>query len=144
MARYISPYATTSQCQTRYVRSVDPSIKRGPWTPEEDTRLRKAVEAFNNSWVDVASMLPGRTNEQCRERWAEIGVNEGGKGPWSTEEDQRLLDAVKELGNKWKMVSGRVGGGRTGPNVGMPWSQGPVPCRNGLIFVFSVDCVMTG
>lgn len=116
MTRHVSPYATTSQCQTRYVRSVDPSIKRGSWTPDEDIRLRKGVEAFQNSWIDVASVLPGRTNEQCRERWAEIG-GEGGKGSWSTEEDERLLSAVKELGNKWKMVSTRVGGGRTGPNV---------------------------
>lgn len=119
VARHVSPYATTSQCQTRYVRSVDPSIKREPWTLEEDARLRKAVEAFSNSWIDVAGVLPGRTNDQCRERWAEIGTNEGGKGPWSGAEDQRLLDAVKELGKKWKMVSGKIGGGRTGPNVGI-------------------------
>ncbi|KAF9449881.1 hypothetical protein P691DRAFT_758628 [Macrolepiota fuliginosa MF-IS2] len=116
VARQVSPYATTSQCQTRYFRSVDPSIKRESWTSEEDNRLRKAVEVYENSWVDVAGVLPGRTNEQCRERWAEIGVNEGGKGAWSAEEDQRLWDAAEELGKKWKEISKRVGGGRTGPN----------------------------
>lgn len=118
VARHVSPYATTSQCQTRYVRSLNPSIKHEPWTPEEDTRLQKAVDVFSNSWIDVAGVLPGRTNEQCRERWAEIGAaTEGEKGFWSEVEDQQLLEAVKVLGKKWKMVSEKLGGRRTGPNV---------------------------
>lgn len=116
VARHVSPYATTSQCQTRYVRSVDPKIKRGTWSSEEDERLRKAVAVFGNSWIDVAGVLPGRTNEQCRERWGEVSSNRGGKGDWSPEEDQQLLDLVKELGNKWKAISAKIGGGRTGPH----------------------------
>jgi hypothetical protein len=96
---------------------LNPSIKHEPWTAEEDTRLRKAVDAFNNTWIDVAGVLPGRTNEQCRERWAEIGTTEGERGPWSEVEEQQLLAAVKELGKKWKMVSEKLGSGRTGPNV---------------------------
>ncbi|EKM80484.1 hypothetical protein AGABI1DRAFT_128158 [Agaricus bisporus var. burnettii JB137-S8] len=124
VARHVSPYATTSQCQTRYVRSLNPSIKHEPWTPEEDTRLQKAVDVFNNSWIDVAGVLPGRTNEQCRERWAEIGAaTEGEKGPWSEVEDQQLLEAVKVLGKKWKMVSEKLGGRRTGPNCRLRYNR---------------------
>jgi len=83
------------------VRSVDPGIKRSPWSPEEDDRLRKAVAAFKNSWIDVADVLSGRTNDQCRERWGEISADRGWKGDWSPEEDQMLLDLAKQLGNKW-------------------------------------------
>ena len=117
VARYVAPCATTSQCQTRYVRSVDPGIKRGPWSPEEDDRLRKAVAAFKNSWIDVAGVLSGRTNDQCRERWGEISADRGWKGDWSPEEDQMLLDLAKQLGNKWKAIGARIGTGRTGPHV---------------------------
>ncbi|KAJ3560042.1 hypothetical protein NP233_g11094 [Leucocoprinus birnbaumii] len=116
VARHVSPYATTSQCQTRYVRSIDPDIKRGVWSIDEDERLRKAVAVFGNSWVDIAGVLPGRTNDQCREHWGEISTNKVAKGEWTPEEDQQLLELVKELGNKWKAISIRLGGRRTGPH----------------------------
>jgi hypothetical protein len=119
VARHVSPYTTTSQCQTRYVRTVDPGIKRGTWSSEENERLRKAIAAFGNSWIDVAGVLPGRTNEQCRERWSEVTSSHGGKGEWSIEEEEMLLHLVKELGNKWKAISTKIGGGKTGPHVSL-------------------------
>ncbi|KIL68331.1 hypothetical protein M378DRAFT_101176 [Amanita muscaria Koide BX008] len=69
VAKTVSENATASQCEGRFFRMVDPSIKKGLWTQEEDARLRKAVEAHGNSWIDVASTMSGRTNNQCRERW---------------------------------------------------------------------------
>ena len=49
----------------------DLTIKRGAWSAEEDTRLTMAVEGYGHSWIDVAGAVPGRTNDQCRDRWLE-------------------------------------------------------------------------
>ncbi|PSR73463.1 hypothetical protein PHLCEN_2v10755 [Hermanssonia centrifuga] len=114
VARYVSEDATASQCQNRYTRTLDPSLRRGAWTKEEDSQLRRAVEVFGRSWVEVCTFVPTRSNEQCRDRWQEA-LNPGiGKGKWTDVEDITLLDAYDKLGNtKWKDISLMVGNGRT-------------------------------
>lgn len=118
VARYVSPDATAAQCFRRYSRTLDPTLKRGTWSTEEDDRLRAAVAAYGKNWVEVATAIPGRTNEQCRDRWMDgLGSALNKKGQWSEEEDQSLLEAVKDLGNKWKLISARLGNGRSDANV---------------------------
>ena len=113
VVRVVSPDATAQQCQNRYQRSLDPALKRGPWSPAEGAKLRLAVSAYGNSWVDVASMMEGRSNEQCRDRWNEKLDPKINREAWTEEEDRLLTDAVKGLGEgKWKAVSDRMGNGR--------------------------------
>jgi len=71
VARHVSENATASQCEGRFSRQFDSTVKRGTWTAQEDARLRLAVEAYGHSWIDVASAIPGRTNDQCRDRWSD-------------------------------------------------------------------------
>ncbi|KAI0921477.1 hypothetical protein AcW1_004560 [Taiwanofungus camphoratus] len=114
VARWVSEDATASQCQNRYMRSLDPEIKRGPWTEEEDNKLRRAVEVFGRSWIEVANFIPGRNNEQCRDRYQENLNPSIAKGKWTPEEDKALLLAVEQVGEaKWKVVSKLLGTGRT-------------------------------
>ncbi|PIL36826.1 transcription factor [Ganoderma sinense ZZ0214-1] len=114
VARAVSEDATTSQCQSRYLRSLDPTLKRGPWTPEEDEHLRRAAAVFGHSWVDVAAFVEGRNNEQCRERYQEYLNPSITKGKWSKDQDSALLKAVEQVGEgKWKEVSRVLNIGRT-------------------------------
>ncbi|KAL5527264.1 hypothetical protein ACEPAG_6055 [Sanghuangporus baumii] len=85
VAMSVSKDATAHQCQKRYLDSLDPSIKSGPWTAEEDEQLRRAIAAFAGEaafaegastskkqsipWQDIALFVPGRTNNQCREHY---------------------------------------------------------------------------
>jgi len=69
VAKAVSENVTASQCEGRFCRMLDQSVKRGSWTREEDTRLQQAVEVHGHSWTNVASTISGRTNNQCRERW---------------------------------------------------------------------------
>lgn len=122
VARQVSEDVTPAQCQNRYYRSLDPSLRRGNWVDEEDTRLRQAVALFGNSWVDVASVMPGRNNEQCRDRWSERLNPNVAKGKWTPEEDAKMLAAVEELGDAtWKAVSEKLGTGRTDNMVCATW-----------------------
>ncbi|TFK43183.1 hypothetical protein BDQ12DRAFT_661894 [Crucibulum laeve] len=113
VATYVSEHVTATQCQGRYNNTINPAIKKGLWTGEEDARLRKAVASYGNSWIDVAAMMPGRTNDQCRERWTDH-LSIGTKSGWTDDEDKVLWDLVASMGHKWKAISERIGGGKTG------------------------------
>ena len=117
VARVVSEHATAAQCQGRYFRSLDPSIKKGNWSPQEIERLKDAVTGYGNSWVDVAACIPGRTNEQCRERWNEHLASSSAHASWTEADDAMLLQAVESMGHQWKAVSAKVGNGSTGAQV---------------------------
>ncbi|KAJ5512745.1 hypothetical protein N7463_002297 [Penicillium fimorum] len=83
------------------------------WTSQEDEILKSAVQAQCNNptnldnWNDIASLLIGRTNKDCRKRWSKVQVDIQ-KGVWTREEDERLQRAVQQLGFKWSRVATMV------------------------------------
>ncbi|KAK3301909.1 uncharacterized protein B0T15DRAFT_515142 [Chaetomium strumarium] len=86
---------------------------RRNWTAEEDYALRKAVnQALTQSrpllWRELAKSVPGRSNKDCRRRWWNSLVAGRTKGPWSGEEDERLIEAVQEFGFAWTQVAKTV------------------------------------
>lgn len=114
VARYVSEDAFPQQCQQRYIRTLDPTILHGPWTEDEDAKLRSAVAVYGNSWADVAEVIQGRTNEQCRDHWLDKPNPKVAKGRWTNDEDRRLLEAVESVGEgNWKAVSERLATGRS-------------------------------
>jgi hypothetical protein len=73
IAEYVGISRTSSQCNQRWCRALDPSITRAPWTPEEDQHLLRAVEIFGpTSWCQVNKVLRGRTDLQCRYRYVQL------------------------------------------------------------------------
>jgi myb proto-oncogene protein len=49
----------------RYLNSLDPSLKWGGWTEEEDLRLKAAITKYGYCWSKVAKDVPLRTDSQC-------------------------------------------------------------------------------
>ena len=89
---------TGQQCLHRYTKALNPSIKKGKWTDEEDKRLALSVYYFGNgSWTKVAQHVPNRTDMQCRERWENVLTPDVKMTRFSEEEDQQLLDLVAQL-----------------------------------------------
>ncbi|KAK2027476.1 putative Myb-like protein A, partial [Colletotrichum zoysiae] len=82
------------------------------WSPNEDAILRHEVQSCEAttpvSWAQIAERLPGRSNKDCRKRWAKID-GRWHRGGWSESEDAKLRVAVACHGTRWAMVSDEVG-----------------------------------
>ncbi|XP_015208871.1 myb-related protein A isoform X3 [Lepisosteus oculatus] len=85
------------------------------WTREEDEKLRKLVEEHGtDAWGLIAVHFPKRTDGQCQHRWQKVLNPELVKGPWTKEEDQRVIELVHKYGPKrWSVIAkhlqGRIG-----------------------------------
>ncbi|XP_005392553.1 PREDICTED: myb-related protein B [Chinchilla lanigera] len=85
------------------------------WTHEEDEQLRALVKQFGQQdWKFLASHFPNRTDQQCQYRWLRVLNPDLVKGPWTKEEDQKVIELVKKYGTKqWTLIAkhlkGRLG-----------------------------------
>ncbi|KAK5124479.1 hypothetical protein LTR85_001696 [Meristemomyces frigidus] len=79
-------------CRRRYA-----ATKTGPWTAGEDEALRRAYVQFPNRWMEVSDLV-GRSGDACRDRWRDHVQYGDDKltGPWSQEEESKLVRAVQE------------------------------------------------
>lgn len=84
----------------------------GKWTEEEDDLLREAVANYGGkSWKKIAGRLTGRTDVQCLHRWQKVLKPGLIKGPWTPEEDAKVVELVKVHGNKkWSFIARQLKG----------------------------------
>ncbi|XP_062002178.1 transcription factor MYB3R-2 isoform X2 [Rosa rugosa] len=88
---------------------------KGGWTPQEDETLRNAVAKFKGkNWKKIAQYFPDRSEVQCLHRWQKVLNPELVKGPWTQEEDDKIVELVAKYGpTKWSLISkslpGRIG-----------------------------------
>eukprot|EP00793_Prasinoderma_coloniale_P005993 PRCOL_00004467-RA len=84
--------------------------KQGGWTSAEDKMLAELQGKLGNRWSAVAQHMPGRTGQQCAQRWRHKVNPIIRKDKWTEEEDQKLADLHKEYGNKWAEIARRLEG----------------------------------
>lgn len=73
ISAFVGSGRTSSQCNQRWTRALNPSISHHPWTPQEDQKLFDLVSQMGEcGWRKIASYLNGRTDLQCRHRYLQM------------------------------------------------------------------------
>ncbi|XP_063392914.1 myb-related protein B-like isoform X4 [Cydia fagiglandana] len=115
-SEYSEDSAAAYEDVTTTTKSSGPrkNINRGRWTKEEDKRLKMYVKMYNENWELIASQFSDRSDVQCQQRWTKVVNPELVKGPWTKEEDEKVVELVQKYGpKKWTVIArhlkGRIG-----------------------------------
>jgi hypothetical protein len=101
------PTKTASQICRRWTLVLDPRIRKGSWTVGEDEAICRWVDRHGTEkWRELsATLLTHRTGKQCRERWANQLRPEGSQAAWTEEDDGRLVELRRRIGNRWSALA---------------------------------------
>ncbi|XP_056314465.1 snRNA-activating protein complex subunit 4 [Danio aesculapii] len=99
-----------SQLAYRWTSVLDPSLKKGPWSKEEDQLLRNAVAKYGTrEWGRIKMEVPGRTDSACRDRYLDCLRETVKKGAWSHAEMELLKEKVAKYGvGKWAKIASEI------------------------------------
>lgn len=99
-----------TQVYQRWLYTVNPDIKKGRFTKEEDCILMAAVVQYGNRISDLPpNLLPGRTQQQLRHRYNNVLKLSGTLSDWTLEEDQKLWEFAEQKGAVWSEIAKTIG-----------------------------------
>ena len=107
--------ANPALAPTRVRMQTNNCTKKVRWTKEEDELLFQLLKDVDNpNWPFIAKNFPTKATQQVSERWEKVLNPKLIKGSWTLEEDQTIINFVRENGSKnWTQLAallpGRIG-----------------------------------
>uniref|UniRef100_A0AAQ5Z1P3 snRNA-activating protein complex subunit 4 n=1 Tax=Amphiprion ocellaris TaxID=80972 RepID=A0AAQ5Z1P3_AMPOC len=94
----------------RWNQVLDPSLRRGPWTKEEDQLLLRAVSRYGEkNWWKIRLEVPGRTDSSCRDRYHDSLKAGLKRGAFTRQERDLLLRLVEKHGvGHWAKIAAEI------------------------------------
>ncbi|XP_074066796.1 snRNA-activating protein complex subunit 4 isoform X2 [Macrotis lagotis] len=94
----------------RWTKSLNPSLKKGFWTPEEDAKLLQAVAKYGErNWFKIREEVPGRSDAQCRDRYLRRLHFNLKKGKWNAKEEEKLIELIEKYGaGHWAKIASEL------------------------------------
>jgi hypothetical protein len=109
------PGRKADHLKLQWLSFLKTKLTQAPWTPYEDELLKQIMKekGRGNHWKEIAVELNARCNsqvyrhgKQCRERWINHLDPAISRGPWTDEEDLRMLRSFQSVGGKkWADIS---------------------------------------
>lgn len=60
------------QCRERWFNHLNPDLKKGQWTLEEDVFILEQQRVIGNRWSDISKCLQGRNENSVKNRWKSL------------------------------------------------------------------------
>lgn len=76
------------------------------FSAKEDKHLADLVARYGeNDWKTIANKMPGRNKRQCKDRWTRYLSPNVNNGPWTEEEENKLINLVHSLDHRWTEIA---------------------------------------
>ncbi|KAF9596403.1 hypothetical protein IFM89_010667 [Coptis chinensis] len=100
------------------------NVKKGPWSPEEDTKLKEYIEKYGTggNWIALPYKAGlRRCGKSCRLRWLNYLRPNIKHGQFSDDEDRIICNLYASIGSRWSIIAAQLPG-RTDNDIKNYWN----------------------
>ncbi|KAJ0616843.1 putative transcription factor MYB-HB-like family [Helianthus annuus] len=100
------------------------NVKKGPWSSEEDAKLKEFIGKFGTggNWIALPQKAGlKRCGKSCRLRWLNYLRPNIRHGEYSDEEDRIICNLYASIGSRWSVIAAQLPG-RTDNDIKNYWN----------------------
>lgn len=100
------------------------TVKKGPWSPEEDDKLKQYVEKYGigGNWIALPQKAGlTRCGKSCRLRWLNYLRPNIKHGEFSDDEERIICSLYASIGSRWSIIAAQLPG-RTDNDIKNYWN----------------------